>query len=104
MAQTTVKVFLTGKLGQTVYTPNRQGTAVRSLVTPKNPNTTAQAAQRARFAAAAKAWAALTAAARTSWSTLISSFPNNLSAFNIFVKTAVTIQGTWRKGTARSRY
>jgi hypothetical protein len=90
MAQTTVKVYLTGKLGSMVYTPNRQGTAVRTLVTPKNPKTAAQTAQRSRLAAAAKAWSALAAAARTSWKNLISSFPNNLSAFNIFVKVAVT--------------
>jgi hypothetical protein len=37
MAQTTVPVYLTGKLGSMVYTANRQGTAVRMLVTPKNP-------------------------------------------------------------------
>jgi len=90
MAQTTVKVYLTGKLGSMVYTPNRQGTAVRSLVTPKNPQTAAQTTQRGRLSAAAKAWGALTSAARLSWKNLISSFPNNLSSFNIFVKNAVT--------------
>jgi hypothetical protein len=39
MAQTTVPVYLSGKLGSMVYTGNRQGTAVRMLVTPKNPET-----------------------------------------------------------------
>ena len=66
MAQTTVKVYLTGKLGSMVYTPNRQGTAVRTLVTPKNPQTAAQTKQRAYLAAAAKAWQSLTALAERS--------------------------------------
>jgi len=55
MAQCTIPVYLTGKVGSIVYTGNRQGTAVRQLVTPSNPQTAAQSAQRARFAAAAKA-------------------------------------------------
>jgi nucleoside diphosphate kinase len=59
MAQTTVPVYLSGKLGSMVYTGNRQGTAVRMLVTPKNPETAGQTAQRQRFSAAAKAWAAI---------------------------------------------
>jgi hypothetical protein len=59
MAQTTVPVYLSGKLGSMVYTGNRQGTAVRMLVTPKNPETAGQTAQRQRFSAAAKAWAAV---------------------------------------------
>jgi len=37
MAQTTVPVYLTGKLGSMVYTKNRPGAAVRTLVTPANP-------------------------------------------------------------------
>ena len=45
MAQSTVPVYLTGKLGSMVYTANRKGTAVRMLVTPKNPTTPAQQAQ-----------------------------------------------------------
>jgi hypothetical protein len=43
MAQTTVPVYLSGKLGSMVYTGNRQGTAVRMLVTPKNPETAVSA-------------------------------------------------------------
>jgi len=64
MAQTTVPVYLSGKLGSMVYTGNRQGTAVRMLVTPKNPETAGQTAQRQRFSAAAKAWAAISNAAQ----------------------------------------
>jgi len=64
MAQTTVPVYLSGKLGSMVYTGNRQGTAVRMLVTPKNPETAGQTAQRQRFSAAAKAWAALVSASQ----------------------------------------
>ena len=47
MAQSTVPVYLTGKVGAIVYTPNRQGTAIRTLVTPRNPNSQAQTAARA---------------------------------------------------------
>jgi hypothetical protein len=58
MAQTTVPVYLSGKLGSMVYTGNRQGTAVRMLVTPKNPETAGQTAQRQRFSAAPQIMAA----------------------------------------------
>jgi hypothetical protein len=64
MAQTTVPVYLSGKLGSMVYTGNRQGTAVRMLVTPKNPETAGQTAQRQRFSAAAKTWSALVSASQ----------------------------------------
>ena len=33
MAQCTLPVYLTGKLGSMVYTNNRQGTAIRAKVT-----------------------------------------------------------------------
>jgi len=69
MAQSTVPVYLTGKVGSIVYTGNRQGTAVRMLVTPANPNTPGQSAQRARFTTAAQAWKGLAAAAQASWTT-----------------------------------
>ena len=59
MAQCTIPVYLTGKLGSMVYTGNRQGTAVRTCVTPANPKTAAQTAIRTIFSAAAKAWAGL---------------------------------------------
>ena len=52
MAQSTVPVYLTGKVGSIVYTGNRQGTAVRMLVTPKNLNTPGQQAQRQQFTTA----------------------------------------------------
>ena len=50
MAQCTIPVYLKGKLGSMVYTPNRQGTAVRTCVTPANPKTAAQAASSGRVA------------------------------------------------------
>jgi hypothetical protein len=52
MAQTTIPVYLTGKLGSSVYTPNRQGTVVRMLIVPQDPQTAGQTAQRQRFASA----------------------------------------------------
>ncbi len=80
MAQTTIPVYLTGKVGSIVYTPNRQGTAVRQLVTPKNPSTAGQTAQRQRFAAADKAWSGISAAARATWKTFAAKLANSNSA------------------------
>ena len=92
MAQTTVPVYLSGKLGSMVYTGNRQGTAVRMLVTPKNPETAGQTAQRQRFSAAAKAWAAISNAAQLAWKTYAATLANNLSSFNAFVRVNITAQ------------
>jgi hypothetical protein len=92
MAQTTVPVYLSGKLGSMVYTGNRQGTAVRMLVTPKNPETAGQTAQRQRFSAAAKAWAAISNAAQLAWKTYAATLTNNLSSFNAFVRVNITAQ------------
>jgi len=90
MAQTTVPVYLTGKVGSVVYTGNRQGTAVRQLVTPKNPSTPVQTLQRQRFSAAAKAWAGLAQASKLTWKTFAATLANNLSSFNAFVKVYIT--------------
>ena len=92
MAQSTVPVYLTGKVGSIVYTANRQGTAVRMLVTPKNPSTPGQSAQRARFTTAAQAFKGLTASVQLAWKSFASTLKNNLSAFNAYVKVAVTAQ------------
>ena len=69
MAQTTVPVYLTAKLGSLACTKYRQGTAIRTKLKPKNPKTAAQTTQRQRFTPATKAGAGLTAAAQPSWST-----------------------------------
>ena len=92
MAQSTVPVYLTGKVGSIVYTGNRQGTAVRMLVTPANPNTALQSSQRAKFAAAAKAWKGLANAAQLTWKTFAATLKNNLSSFNAYVKVSITSQ------------
>jgi hypothetical protein len=89
MAQSTVPVYLTGKVGSIVYTGNRQGTAVRMLVTPANPNTPGQQAQRQKFSVAAKAYASPSAAAQASWKSFAATLKNNLSAFNACVKISV---------------
>ena len=92
MAQTTIPVYLTGKVGSIVYTPNRQGTDVRQLVTPKNPATPGQTAARQRFATAGRAWAGLAAAAQATWKTFAKTLANNLSSFNAFVRVNITCQ------------
>ena len=92
MAQSTVPVYLTGKVGSIVYTGNRQGTAVRMLVTPANPNTPGQSAQRARFTTAAQAYKSLSASVQLAWKSFAATLKNNLSAFNAYVKVSITSQ------------
>ena len=62
------------------------------LVTPKNPNTALQSSQRAKFAAAAKAWKGLANAAQLTWKTFAASLKNNLSSFNAYVRVSITSQ------------
>jgi hypothetical protein len=52
MAQITVPVYLTAKLGSLACTKYRQGAAIRTKVKPKNPKTAAQTTQRQRFTTA----------------------------------------------------
>jgi hypothetical protein len=91
MAQSSVPIYLTGRLGAIVYTPNRQGTAVRTLVTPRNPQTVAQTAQRSILQQVASAWKGITQVQRNSWSNLVSAFANNLSPFNIYAKVNIVL-------------
>ena len=90
MAQCVRDPNMSGKLGDVVYTPNRQGTAVRTRVTPFNPNTSVQTAVRSIFSTVTKAWKNLTVAQRLSWKNLVSAFSGNLSPFNIFTKLNAT--------------
>lgn len=86
MAQCTKNPYLTGKVGDIVYTPNRQGTAVRERVTPNPVNSNLQLAVRATLSTVAKFWRTITTAQRLSWANLAATFPGNLSGFNAFVK------------------
>ena len=92
MAQTTIPTYLTGKVGTIVYTPNRQGTAVRTLVTPRNPKSAAQESQRGVFTNVTQSWRGLLQSQRNSWANLVSSFKNNLSPFNIYCKVNLMLE------------
>lgn len=56
-----------GSLAGTTFSRNRGGAYTRSRAVPVNPNSVAQQAVRAYFAAAAANWRTLTGAQRTAW-------------------------------------
>lgn len=56
-----------GKLGGQVFSKNRSGAYVRTKVTPVNPQTTFQQANRASLGALSSNWSALTEAQRSAW-------------------------------------
>lgn len=58
------------KLGGDVFARNRAGLYVRVKVKPKNPKTTIQQANRAKFSTFTKAWRSLSAAQIAGWNTL----------------------------------
>lgn len=57
-----------GKLGGQVFSKNRAGAYVRTKVTPVNPRTTHQQANRSLFGAISSAWRVLSDPERASWS------------------------------------
>lgn len=61
---------LSGQAGNTVASRNRNGSYLRTRVTPVNPRTSLQSAVRASFASFATNWKALTDAQRGSWDAL----------------------------------
>lgn len=56
-----------GKLGGHVFSKNRGGAYLRTKVTPSNPQTEDQVAQRALLATFSQSWKGLTEAQRTAW-------------------------------------
>lgn len=56
-----------GKLGGHVFSKNRGGAYIRTKVTPSNPQTEDQVAQRALLATFSQSWKGLTEAQRTAW-------------------------------------
>lgn len=58
------------KLGGVIFARNRAGVYQRARVTPANPQTTFQQANRAMFSTIVTAWRALTVAQRLSWNNL----------------------------------
>lgn len=69
-----------GKLGGQVFSKNRGGAYVRTKVTPSNPQTADQVAQRALLSSASQSWRGLTEAERESWNGAVS----NYSSTNVF--------------------
>jgi hypothetical protein len=83
-----------GALGGHVATSNKAGSALRTKVTPSNPQTSYQANTRSLLASISQAWAGLTEAQRTLWNAAVSSFTKtNIfgdtvtpSGFNLYQK------------------
>lgn len=72
---TAIVADIRNKLNGSVFSKNRYGAYVRTKVTPVNPKTAAQTAQRSSFAANAQAWRGLTEAQRLSWAAAAPNFP-----------------------------
>lgn len=59
------------KLGGHVFSKNRAGAYLRTLVTPVNPQTSVQTSVRSLFAQISKEWSGLTEVQRTAWRTAV---------------------------------
>lgn len=66
---------VSGSVGGTTYGHNRGGMYARGRGLPTNPNSPAQQAVRQAFGTSSAAWAALTEAQRTGWSTYAAGTP-----------------------------
>lgn len=67
-------VDMRGKLGGQVFSKNRGGAYVRTKVTPSNPQTADQVAQRARLSEFSQDYRGLTEAQRLAWAGAVSQF------------------------------
>jgi hypothetical protein len=83
-----------GKLGGHVASKNRSGSALRTKVTPSNPQTSYQANVRSRLTSISQAWAGLTDSERQQWNSAAVNFAGsnifgdkvNPSGFNLYQK------------------
>lgn len=64
-----------GKLGGQVFSKNRAGAYIRSKVTPSNPQTLDQQANRAILGSTSRGWSSLTASQRTAWNAAVVNWP-----------------------------
>lgn len=64
-----------GKLGGQVFSKNRGGSYVRRKVTPSNPRTLDQQANRALLGSTSRGWSSLTIAQRTAWNAAVVNWP-----------------------------
>ena len=62
------------KLGGHVFSKNRAGAYLRTLVTPVNPRSSTQTSVRALFGQISKAWSELTEAQRNAWRSAVDSW------------------------------
>lgn len=76
--KSTVIASASGSIGGTTYSRNRGGMYMRTRAVPTNPNSDAQQANRAAFAAMAIAWQSLTSTQRAAWKT----YADNVSVVN----------------------
>lgn len=94
-----------GKLGGQVFSKNRGGAYIRTKVTPSNPRTTDQQANRTLLGSLSQGWSALTAEQRLSWNGAVSAWAktnifgdiHNPSGKNLYVqlnKNIIAIGGT----------
>lgn len=89
-----------GKENGVVYSRNTYGAYMRNKVTPINPQTAKQVAQRQRMTTATQLWSTCTEAQVKGWGTLaglvtnINIFGDNvpLTAFNLFVRVNINLQ------------
>ena len=65
-----------GKLGGQVFSKNRAGAYIRSKVTPSNPQTLDQQANRALLGSTSRGWSQLTEAQRTAWNAVVVDWPS----------------------------
>lgn len=63
-----------GKLGGQVFTKTRSGAAVRTKVTPSNPQTASQGSVRSAFGIFSQGWNGLTEAQRQSWNSAVDEY------------------------------
>lgn len=66
---------ISGKIGGTVFARNKSGAYARNWVSPINPNTTKQQAERSTFASLVSTWKGLTAANQTAWTDMAPQYP-----------------------------
>lgn len=64
-----------GKLGGQVFSKNRAGAYIRSKVTPSNPQTLDQQANRALLGSTSRGWSSLTDDDRTAWNAAVVNWP-----------------------------
>lgn len=72
---TAIVAEMRNKLNGNVFSKNRGGNYLRNKVTPVNPNTSFQAAQRANLGAQSSGWRDLTQAQRDAWIAAAQNFP-----------------------------